>query len=75
MALYRHPHLTRGVVHTPMGAFTVNRGLVDLPDSMGESLGWEPVTSETTWSAPAEPRRDWRSAALATPTAHPPASR
>jgi hypothetical protein len=46
MGLFRHPHLTRGVVHTPMGAFTVNRGIVDLPDDLGESLGWEPVMAE-----------------------------
>lgn len=40
MGLYRHPHLTRGVVHTPEGAFRINRGLVELPDELGESLGW-----------------------------------
>lgn len=46
MGLYRHPHLTRGVIHTSEGAFSVNRGIVDLPDDLGETLGWEPVTSE-----------------------------
>ena len=43
MSLYRHPHLTRGVMHTPQGAFRINRGIVDLPDALGESLGWAPV--------------------------------
>lgn len=43
MSLYRHPHLTRGVMHTPQGAFRINRGVVDLPDELGESLGWNPV--------------------------------
>ena len=46
MGLYQHPHLTRGVVHTPEGAFTINRGIVELPDELGESLGWTPVKSD-----------------------------
>ena len=44
MGLYRHPHLTRGVVHTPQGAFRINRGIVELPDELGESLGWTSVS-------------------------------
>jgi hypothetical protein len=40
MALFRHPHLVRGIVHTPHGAFTVVRGLVDLSDELGDDLGW-----------------------------------
>ena len=55
MALYQHPHLTRGVVHTPMGAFMVNRGIVELPDEIGESLGWTPVP-DSEWSTPADAR-------------------
>jgi hypothetical protein len=43
MASYRHPHLIRAIVHTPHGAFAVVRGLVDLPDEVGERLGWAPV--------------------------------
>jgi len=43
MSLFQHPHLTRGIVHTPMGAFKVNRGVVELPDDLGSSLGWQPV--------------------------------
>jgi len=43
MALFRHPSVTRGIVHTPHGAFEVNRRLVDVAEAIGESLGWEPV--------------------------------
>ena len=46
MGLYQHPHLTRGVVHTPEGAFHINRGLVELPDELGESLGWAAVPDD-----------------------------
>jgi len=40
MSLFHHPHLTRGIVKTARGAFVVSRGLVDVPDDVGESLGW-----------------------------------
>ena len=40
MSLFRHPHLVRGVVHTAEGAFVIHRGIVDLPDVVGDSLGW-----------------------------------
>jgi hypothetical protein len=40
MPLFRHPHLVRGIVHTSLGAFELDRGLVDVPDTVGESLGW-----------------------------------
>lgn len=43
MALFRHPSLVRGIVHTPHGAFIVVRRLVDVDDEIGEALGWEPV--------------------------------
>lgn len=43
MALFRHPSVDRGIVHTPHGAFRVNRRLVEVADEIGESLGWEPV--------------------------------
>jgi len=43
MALFRHPSIDRGIVHTPHGAFKVNRRIVDVPENIGESLGWEPV--------------------------------
>ncbi len=41
MSLFRHPSLVRGIVHTPHGAFVVVRGLVEVPDEIGEALGWE----------------------------------
>ena len=40
MSLFRHPHLTRGVVHTAKGSFVITRGLVNVPDEVGESYGW-----------------------------------
>jgi hypothetical protein len=40
MGLFRHPHLIRGVVHTSQGNFVVSRGVVDVPDDVGESFGW-----------------------------------
>jgi hypothetical protein len=43
MSVFQHPHLTRGVVKTAKGAFLISRGLVDMPDEIGESLGWRPV--------------------------------
>ena len=46
MGLFLHPHLTRGIVKTPKGAFVISRGLVEVPDELGESLGWLPADSE-----------------------------
>jgi len=43
MALFKHPSLVRGTVHTPHGAFVVVRRLVDIAEELGTSLGWEPV--------------------------------
>jgi hypothetical protein len=40
MGIFRHPHLVRGIVHTSHGAFVIVRGLVDLPDEIGEALRW-----------------------------------
>jgi len=40
MGLFRHPHLVRGVVHTAKGSFAISRGLVSVPDEVGESHGW-----------------------------------
>ncbi len=47
MGLFRHPSLVRGIVHTPHGAFAVVRRLVDVPDEIGEALGWESVDGAT----------------------------
>jgi hypothetical protein len=46
MSVFQHPHLTRGIVTTPKGSFTIVRGLVEAPDEIGESLGWQPVHLE-----------------------------
>jgi hypothetical protein len=40
MAIFRHPHLIRGIVHTPYGAFAISRGYADIPEEIGEALGW-----------------------------------
>lgn len=47
MGLFRHPHLVRGVVHTAEGAFFINRGIAQLPDAVGESMGWQRVDDES----------------------------
>jgi hypothetical protein len=49
MSLFLHPHLTRGIVHTPMGSFTVHRGMVELPEDAGRALGWAPVDADAEW--------------------------
>jgi hypothetical protein len=56
MAIFRHPHLVRGIVHTPHGAFVVVRGRVDLPDAIGEALRWarEEEASSSTLVVAAE---------------------
>jgi hypothetical protein len=41
--LFRHPHLTRGVVHTSEGSFVVQRGLVRVPEALGAWHGWQRV--------------------------------
>ena len=46
MSLFQHPHLTRGVVNTPGGAFVISRGLVEMPEKIGESLGWRLVDQD-----------------------------
>lgn len=47
MGLFRHPHLTRGVVHTSEGAFRIERGVADVPDDIGEALGWNRIEEES----------------------------
>jgi hypothetical protein len=46
MCIFQHPHLTRGIVKTPMGAFAISRGLVEMPAEIGESLGWRAMDSD-----------------------------
>lgn len=45
MGTFKHPHLVRGVVHTSFGSFRIERGLADLPEDVGEALGWSKVLS------------------------------
>ena len=40
MGIFQHPHLTRGIVKTAKGAFLITRGRVEMPDELGETLGW-----------------------------------
>jgi hypothetical protein len=53
MSVFKHPHLTRGVVKTPRGAFVVARGLVEMPDEIGEELGWPRVDDDADTAADA----------------------
>jgi hypothetical protein len=46
MAVFQHPHLTRGVVITARGAFVVTRGFVTAPDDIGDSLGWRRIDDD-----------------------------
>jgi len=47
MSVFHHPHLTRGIVKTPKGSFLIVRGLVEAPDEIAESLGWDRVEVES----------------------------
>jgi hypothetical protein len=53
MGMFQHPHLTRGIVKTAKGAFQISRGLVEIPDELGESLGWRPADPATDTSTTA----------------------
>jgi hypothetical protein len=55
MSTFQHPHLTRGVIQTPHGAFVVSRGRVEMPDEIGESLGWRPVDRDPLQAAAGVP--------------------
>jgi hypothetical protein len=54
MSLFLHPHLTRGIVHTPMGSFVIHRGVVDVSEDVGRALGWEPVDPDDSWIVSAD---------------------
>lgn len=47
MSVFQHPHLTRGIVKTAKGSFIVKRGLVDVPEEIGEELGWQLVDADS----------------------------
>ena len=53
MALFKHPCLVHGTVHTPFGAFTIVRGLVDMPNEIGEAMRWLQLNEEHVTSAAA----------------------
>ena len=57
MSVFQHPHLTRGIVKTAKGAFVISRGLVEMPDEIGEALGWRSIDEESDRSADAGPAR------------------
>ena len=46
MATFQHPFLTRGVVRLASGAFPISRGRVELPDDVGEPLGWRKIEDD-----------------------------
>jgi hypothetical protein len=54
MAVFQHPHLTRGVVMTPKGAFVIVRGFVSAPDEVGDSMGWRRVDEESPVASQAQ---------------------
>jgi hypothetical protein len=43
---FRHPFLTRGIVHTSTGAFAVCRGIVEAPDAIGHEFGWPRIDED-----------------------------
>ena len=49
MSVFQHPHLTRGIVKTAKGSFIVKRGLVDVPEEIGEELGWQLVDTDSDY--------------------------
>ena len=49
MSVFQHPHLTRGIVKTAKGSFIVKRGLVDVPEEIGEELGWQLVDADSDY--------------------------
>jgi hypothetical protein len=56
VGLFRHPHLIRGVVHTIKGSFVIARGIVQVPEDIGEFYGWlrlDPADHTPSRNAPA----------------------
>ena len=56
MATFRHPFLTRGTVRLANRAFIVSRGLVEMPDEIGESQGWCKVECDELIAQPSTAR-------------------
>jgi hypothetical protein len=46
MSRFHHPYLTRGILYTSAGAFTVCRGVIETSDAIGQALGWRPVDDD-----------------------------
>jgi hypothetical protein len=46
MEWFRHPHLTRGIIHTIQGSFIIRRGMVLVPEEVGEYYGWQRVYTD-----------------------------
>jgi hypothetical protein len=57
MAIFLHPFLTRGVVRLPNGAFPISRGRVELPDEIGDPLGWRKIEDDDSAEPQAAPPR------------------
>jgi hypothetical protein len=55
--LFRHPHLTRGIVHTTGGNFVIQRGLVCVPDAVGAWHGWQRVQPDDPHEASTHDQR------------------
>jgi len=64
MSTFRHPFLTRGIVRFANHAFQVSRGLVELPDEIGESLGWHKVERNDDFVLPPPESQGKRSSKL-----------
>jgi len=61
MSSFQHPYLTRGVLYTSAGAFTVCRGVVEAPDIIGRGFGRHTLDDEPPADVQAEDRTDRRS--------------
>ena len=46
MSKFQHPYLTRGILYTAAGAFTVCRGVIEAPDAIGQAFGWRQLDDE-----------------------------
>ena len=56
MPILQHPCLIRGVVRLASGAFAISRGRVELPDEVGDPLGWRKIEDDDAVAPAAEPR-------------------
>jgi hypothetical protein len=54
MPTFQHPFLIRGVLRLATGAFPISRGRVELPDEVGEPLGWRKIEVDDAEAPAAE---------------------